>query len=69
MNLPAKQNRLTHIEKRFVVAEGMGGGSGIDWEFGVSRSKLLHLERIKDKLLLYNTGTYVQSPGIDYGGI
>ena len=29
-----------------MVARGEGGGSGMDWEFGVSRCKLLHLEWI-----------------------
>ena len=32
------------------------GGSGMDWKFGV-RCKLLHLERISNEILLYNTGT------------
>ena len=36
-----------------------GGGSGMDWEFGVSRYKLLHLEWISDEILLYNTGNYI----------
>jgi len=40
MNLPT--DRLIDIADRFVVAEG--GGSGMDWEFGVGRCKLLHLE-------------------------
>ena len=38
----------------------------MDWEFGVNRVKLLHLEWRRDsKVLLYSTGKYVQSPGID----
>ena len=32
------------IENRLVVAKEEGGGGGIDWEFGVRRCKLLHLE-------------------------
>ena len=39
----------------------------IDWEFEVGRCKLLHLERI-NKVLLYSTGNYVQSPGINHNG-
>ena len=27
-----------------------GGGSGMDWEFGVSRCKLLHLEWINNEV-------------------
>ena len=34
-----------------------GGGSGMDWEFGVNRSKLQHLEWISNEILLYSTGT------------
>ena len=38
-----------------------GGGSVMDWEFGVSRCKLLHLEWISNEALLYSTGKYIQS--------
>ena len=37
----------------------------MDWEFGVSRCKLLDLEWI-NKVLLYSTGNYIQYPGIDH---
>jgi len=50
-----------------VVAKGGSGGSGMDWEFGVSRCKLLQLERI-NKILLYSTGKYIQSHGINHDG-
>ena len=30
-----------------------GGGSGMDWEFGVGRCKLLHMEWISNEILLY----------------
>ena len=39
-----KTNRLTDIENRLVVAKAEGEGSGMDWEFGVGRCKLLHFE-------------------------
>ena len=67
MNLTTKQNGLTHIKNRLVAAKG-GGGCGTDWEFGVSRCKLLHLEWINNKFLLYSTGNSIQSPAIDHGG-
>jgi len=38
-------------------------GSGIDWEFGVNRCKLLHLEWISNEILLYSTG-YMPKSGI-----
>ena len=40
----------------------------MDWEFGVSRCKLLHLEWISSEVLLYSTGNYVQSLRIDHDG-
>ena len=54
------------MENRLVVAKGEGEGSRMDWEFGVSRCKLLHLEWINNKVLLYNTGNYTESSGIDH---
>ena len=56
------------IENRLVVSKGEGGGSEMDWEFGVGRCKLLHLEWISNEILLYNTGNYIQSLGIDHDG-
>ena len=38
----------------------------MDWEFGVSRCKLLHLEWINNKILIYSTGNYIQYPGINH---
>ena len=51
-----------------MVAKGEGGGSGMGREFGVSRCKLLHLEWMDNKVLLYSKGNCVESPGIDYDG-
>ena len=62
------RNRLRCIENRFVVAKGEEGDSGMDWEFGVSRCKLLRLEWISSEVLLYSTGNYIQSRGIDRDG-
>ena len=52
MNPPQNKNRLTDIEKRLVVAKGVGRKSGMDKECGVGRSKLLHLEWISNEILL-----------------
>ena len=43
-----------------------GGGNETDWEFGVNRCKLLHVEWIDNKVLQYSTGNHIQSPGIDH---
>ena len=49
---------------------GEGGGSGLDGEFGVGKCKLLHLhlERIGNGILLYSTGNYIQSLGVEHDG-
>ena len=41
-------------------------GGGVDWEFGVSRCKLLHIEWINNKVLLYSTKNYIQYPEINH---
>ena len=40
----------------------------MDWEFGVDRCKILHLEWISNEVLLYSTGSYIQSFGIEHDG-
>ena len=64
MNLSTKQKQ-THRHKEQICScqGGGGGGRGMDWEFGVGRCKLLHLEWINNKVLLYRklyTGNYTQ---------
>ena len=61
-------NRLTGIENRLLVAKGEGVGEGMDWEIGVSRCRLLHIEWINSKVLLYSTGNYIQYPMINHNG-
>ena len=38
----------------------------MDWEFGISRCKLLYIEWINNKVLLYSTENYSQYPVINY---
>ena len=40
----------------------------MDWEFGVSRCKVFHIECINNKVLLYSTGNYIQYPRINHNG-
>ena len=56
------------IENRFVVAKGEEGWGGKDWEFGVSRCKLLHVGQINHKALLCSTGNYIQQLVITHSG-
>ena len=56
------------MENRLVVAKGEGRESRMDWELGVGKCKLLHLEWISNEVLLYSMGNYIPSLGIDYDG-
>ena len=40
----------------------------MEWEFGVSRCKLLSIGWINNKDLLYSTGNYIQYPVINHNG-
>ena len=53
-----------------MVAKWQGGGKGMDWEFAISRCKLLQTEWINNKVLLlgYSTGNYIQYPVINHNG-
>ena len=51
-----------------MASKGEKEGSGMDREFGVGKYKLLHLEWMSNEVLLYSTGNYIQSLGIDHGG-
>ena len=42
-----------------MAAKGEGRKKRRDWEFGVSRDKLLYIGWIDNKFLLYSTGSYV----------
>ena len=38
----------------------------MDWEFGISKCKVLYIARINRKVLLYNTGNCIQYPVINH---
>ena len=54
------------IGNRPVVTKHDRGGSGMDWESGISRCKLLHIEWINNNVLLYSTGNYIQYSVINH---
>ena len=56
MNL-STEKKIMDLENRPVVAKGGGGGNAMDWEFGVRRCKLLHLEWISSEILVYKLVT------------
>ena len=67
-HLIEKQKQTHRHREQTCGCRGGEGGSGMDREFGVSRCKLLHLEWIDNKVLLYSTGNYSQSLGIEHDG-
>ena len=50
------------------LPRGRETGGEIDWEFGISRCKLLYIEWINNNVLLYSTGNYIQYPVINHSG-
>ena len=60
MNLFTKQKQ-THSYRKQIYGYQRGKGEGrINQEFGISRCKLLYIEWIKNKVLLYSTGNCTQ---------
>ena len=50
------------------VCQGEVGERATDGEFGVGRCRLLHLEQMGNEVLLYRTGSYVWSLGLEHDG-
>ena len=61
MNLCTKQKQTHRVVARRDQVWGR-----VDWEFGISRYKLLYIECKNNKVLQYNTGNYIQYPVINY---
>ena len=51
MNLPTEKRQTHRHGEQTCGCQGGGGESGMEWEFGVSRCKLLHLEWISNEIL------------------
>ena len=62
MNLSMKQKQTHRHREQTCGCQGRRGGGGMNWEFGVSRCKLLYIEWINSKVLLYSTGNNIQYP-------
>ena len=64
-NLKYGTNENFHRKETHGLAEqtcgcqGRGWRSGMDWESGVNRCKLLPLEWISNEILLYSTGNHI----------
>ena len=63
-NLFTKQKQTHRHREQICGTKGKGDGDGreIDWEFGISRCKLLYTEWINNRGLLCSTGNYIQYP-------
>ena len=59
MNIVTKQKQAHGHKEQTCGRQGGGGGSGMDWELGVKRCKLLLLEWISNEILLCSPGNYV----------
>ena len=64
MNLLMKQTQ-GHREQT-CGCQGERVGEGMEWKVGVSRCKLLYIEWINNKVLLYSTEKYIQYPMINH---
>ena len=64
MNLPTKQKQA-HREQ---ICSCQGVEEGMDWEFGISRGKLVCIGWINNKALPYSTGNYIRYPVINHNG-
>ena len=68
MNLSIKQKQNHRNRKQTGGSQGEGVGRGMEWEFGVSRYKLLYTEWVNNKVLLYSTENCIQYPVINHNG-
>ena len=68
MNLSMKQKQINRHRTDLWLPKARGGGRGMDWEFVVSRCKLLYRKWINNKVLLYSIGDYIQYPVINHNG-
>ena len=69
MNLSIKQKQTHRYREEICDCQGRKGRGGrMAWEFGISRCKLLHIERGNNRVLLCSIGTYIQYPVLTHNG-
>ena len=59
MNLSTEKKQTHGHGDQTCGCRGGGGGNGINWEFGVNRCKLEHLEWINNEILPYSPGNSI----------
>ena len=57
-----KRGSQTQRTDLWLLRRSRVGGGRMEWEFGISRCKLLYIEWINDKVLLYSQGTIFSIP-------
>ena len=55
-----KQKETYRYRKQTCGCPGEAGWGKDEWKVGVSKCKLLYIERLNNKVLLYSTGNYIQ---------
>ena len=69
MNLSTKQKQTHRRREQTCGCQRVSAdGGGMEWEFGISRCKLVYIGWINNKVLLYSTGNYTQCLLITYNG-
>ena len=68
MNRSTKQKQTHGHREESCGCQGGEVWGGMEWEAGFSRCKLLYMEWINNKVLLYSTGNYIQYPVINHNG-
>ena len=64
---PIRKLHVTDIKNRLVLPRWRRGRRRIDWEFRISRCKVLHLEWLYT-VLMYSTENYTQYPMTNHDG-
>ena len=68
INLSRKQRQNHKRRQQTGGCQGRGGEEREDWEFGISRRKLLDSRWINNEVLWCSTGNSIQYPVINYNG-
>ena len=68
MSLFMKQKQTHRHREQNCGCKGGRSGGWMDWEFGVSRCKLIHTEWRKNKVLLYSSGNHIPYPVVNHDG-
>ena len=59
MNLFTENKQTQGIGEQTCGCQGGGVARWMDWEFGVTRCKLVHWEWISNEILLHSTGNFI----------